>query len=111
MRKVCICTLNAELAQGSANYLKQKLSAYSEIAEINNFSDAASFAEGAKSCAANGGTVIAAAPVSVFLKAKLRLMKALSSKIVRNNSILAAMGANAPADPREKDLQAARKIP
>ena len=107
MRKVCICTLNAELAQGSANYLKQKLSAYSEIAEINNFSDAASFAEGAKSCAANGGTVIAAAPVSVFLKAKLRLMKAISSKIVRNNSILAAMGANAPADPREKDLQAA----
>jgi SOS response regulatory protein OraA/RecX len=25
MRKVCICTLNAEMAQGSANYLKQKL--------------------------------------------------------------------------------------
>lgn len=107
MRKVCICTLNAEMAQGSAYYLKQKLSAYTEIAETMNFGDAASFAEGAIRCAADGSTVIAAAPVSVFLKAKLRLIKSVSSKIVRNNSILTAMGANTPADPREKDLQAA----
>ena len=107
MRKVCICTLNAEMAQGSANYLKQKLSAYTEIAETLNFSDAASFAEGVIRCAAEGSTVISAAPVSVFLKAKLRLIKSVSSKIVRNQSILTAMGASAPADPREKDLQAA----
>ena len=107
MRKVCICTLNAEMVQGSANYLKQKLSAYTEIAETLNFSDAASFAEGVIRCAAEGSTIISAAPVSVFLKAKLRLIKSVSSKIVRNSSILTTMGASAPADPREKDLQAA----
>lgn len=107
MRKVSICTLRAELAQGSANYLKQKLSAYTDIAEIKDFGDSASFAEGVTDCAAKGGAVVAAAPVSVFLKAKLRLMKSVSPKIVRNSSILAAMGANAPADPRERDLQAA----
>ena len=95
------------MAQGSANYLKQKLSAYTEIAETLNFSDAASFAEGVIRCAAEGSTVISAAPVSVFLKAKLRLIKSVSSKIVRNQSIITAMGASAPADPREKDLQAA----
>lgn len=107
MRKVSIYTLAAETAQGSAYYLKQKLSAYTEIAELKNFSDASSFAEGVMSCAANGGTVVAAAPVPVFLKAKLRLIKSVSPRIVRNSSILARMGANAPADPREKDLQAA----
>ena len=107
VRKVSICTLCADKAQGSAEYLKQKLSAYTEISEIKDFGDPVSFAEGVNSCTAMGGAVVAAAPVSMFLKAKFRLMKSLSAKIVRSGAIVSAMGANAPADPKEKDLQAA----
>ncbi len=105
--KVSICTLCAQNAQGSADYLKQRLSAYTAVSEINDFGDTASFAEGVKNCIADGGAVVAAVPVSDFLKAKLRLIKSVSSKIVRSSAIVSAMGQNAPADPKESDLQAA----
>lgn len=106
-RKVKICTLCAQTEHRSANYLKQKLSAYTEISEIRDFSDVASFAEGVMDCTSQGGAVIAAAPVSVFLKAKIRLMKSLSVKIVRSAAIVSAMGNAVPADSKEKDFQAA----
>ncbi len=105
--KVKICTLCAQKAQGSADYLKQRLSAYTAVSEINDFGDTASFAEGVKNCIADGGAVFAAVPVSDFLKTKVRLIKTVSSKIVRSSAIVSAMGQNAPADSKESDLHAA----
>lgn len=106
-RKVSICTLCAAQAQDAAEYLKQRISAFSAEVTVNDSEDAAAFAAGVDSCALEGGIVVAAAPLSVFLNAKLRLIKTVSSKIVRSNSIIAAMGENAPADPKERDLHAA----
>lgn len=106
-RKVSICTLCAAQAQDAAEYLKQRISAFSAEVTVNDHEDAAAFAAGVDSCTLEGGIVIAAAPLSVFLNAKLRLIKTVSSKIVRSNSIIAAMGENAPADPKERDLHAA----
>lgn len=106
-RKVNICTLCASSAQNAADYLKQRASAYSPDVAVKDFESASAFAEGVASCAPEGGVIFAAAPLSEFLKAKLRLIKTVSDKIVRSNSIAAAMGENAPADPKERDLHAA----
>ncbi|MBQ2848404.1 MAG: hypothetical protein IJE74_09140 [Clostridia bacterium] len=106
-RKVSICTLCASTAQSAADYLKQRVSEYSSDVPFNDFGDAAAFAAGVDSCALEGGVIFAAAPVSLFLNAKLRLIKTVSSKIVRSNSITAAMGENAPDDPKIRDLHAA----
>ena len=106
-RKVSICTLRAETVSDAANYLKQKISAYSADYIANDYGDAAAFAAGVDASLCNGGIILAAAPVSLFLNAKIRLIKALSSKIVRSSSIINAMGYNAPADPKEADLHAA----
>ncbi len=107
IRKASICTLCAQTAQSASSYLKQKASIYSSSLTVNDFGDAAAFAAGVDACALEGGIVFAAAPLSLFLNAKLRIVKALSSKIVRSNSILNAMGYNAPNDQKERDLQAA----
>lgn len=101
-RKVTCFTLCAEKAQGSADYLKQRLSC-----EINNFSDVSAFAAEAAACAADGGFAVAAAPVDIFLNAKFRLLKSLSLKIVRSSRISIAMGEKVPQNPKERDLQAA----
>lgn len=106
-RKVSICTLCAAQAQDAANYLRQRISEFSPEASENDFDNAAAFAAGVDSCAREGGIIFAAAPLSVFLNAKLRLIKTVSTKIVRSNSISAAMGENAPADQKERDLHAA----
>lgn len=106
-RKVSICTLCASSAQGAADYLEQKLRGYNPSASSADFSDAASFADAVGKCACDGGIIVAAAPLSMFLNAKLRLLKLFSSKITRNSAILSAMGGNAPENPKEKDLQSA----
>lgn len=106
-RKVSICTLCASQAQDAADYLKQRISAFSaDFAELDR-DNAPAFAEGVDSCAREGGVVFAAAPLSVFLNAKLRVIKTVSSKIVRSNSISAAMDENIISDPKERDLHAA----
>ncbi len=101
-RKVSCFTLCADKAQGSADYLKQRLNC-----EINNFGEVSAFAAEAVAFAAQGGFAVAAAPVDIFLNAKFRLLKSLSLKIVRSSQISAAMGQNAPENPKERDLQAA----
>lgn len=105
--KVKVCTLCASSAQGAAERLEQRLSAFTKSPEIRDFGDAASFASGVSSCAEQGGIVIAAAPVSLFLNAKLRVLKSFSSKIVRSSAIISAMGDAAPAASSERDLHAA----
>ena len=104
-RKVRLCTLCAASAQGAADYLEQKLRGYDPEASSADCSDAASFADAVAEAAREGGVVVAAAPVSEFLKAKIRLIKIFSSKIIRSNAIISAMGENAPENETEKDLQ------
>lgn len=106
-RKVKICTLCADSAQGAAQLLQQRLQRCRIAAETEDFGDALAFAARAADIAADGVTVIAAAPLNMFLNAKLRLLKAFSFKIVKSNSIISAMGANAPINPKELDLHAA----
>lgn len=106
-RKVSILTLCASSAQGAADYLEQKLRGYDPSASSADFGDAASFADAVGKCACEGGIIVAAAPLSSFLGAKLRLLKLFSSKITRNSAILSAMGDNAPENPKETDLQSA----
>lgn len=101
-RKVRCFALCAERVQGSADYLKQRLNC-----EITNFGEVSAFAAEAVVCAGQGGFAFAAAPVEFFLSAKFRLLKSLSSKTVRSGQIVNAMGANAPENPKERDLQSA----
>ncbi len=106
-RKVSICTLCASTAQDAANYLKQRISVCSSAISEVDYDDAAAFAAGVDSCAQEGGIIFAAVPVSLFLNAKLRLIKKISTKIVRSNSICAALDKNPSVDPKERDLHAA----
>lgn len=106
-RKVKVCTLCADSAQGAAELLNQKLRDLAVVPENEDFGDVGAFAARAADIAADDVTVVAAAPLSMFLNAKLRLLKAFSFKIVKSSSILSAMGENAPANPKELDLQAA----
>lgn len=106
-RKVKVCTLCADSAQGAAELLNQKLCGLAVVPENEDFGDASAFAARAADIAADDVTVVAAAPLSMFLNAKLRLLKAFSFKIVKSSSIISAMGENAPANPEELDLQAA----
>lgn len=106
-RKVSICTLSAPSAQRATDYLEQKLRSYDPDATSADYGDAASFAEAVAKCACEGGMVVAAAPLSVFLNAKFRILKLFSSKLVRNSAIIEAMGDGAPENPKEKDLHSA----
>ena len=101
-RKVTCFALCAETAQSAADYLKQRSGC-----RIKNYADVSAFAAEAAACAAQGEFVLAAAPVDVFLNAKFRLLKSLSLKIVKSSRISAAMGENAPQNPKERDLQCA----
>lgn len=106
-RKVRICTLCAEKAQGAASCLKKQLNGYNAEVISADFSDPASFVQGIAELSVQANIILAAAPVSMFLNAKLRLLKLISAKIVRSSSIVAAMGENAPENPKELDLQSA----
>ncbi len=106
-RKVRICTLGAQSAQGAAEYLEQRLRMIDGEAQSADFADEASFADAVASSAREGGIVVAAAPFSEFLKAKIRLIKIFSSKVIRNNAVISAMGENAPENSKEKDFHAA----
>ncbi len=106
-RKVIICTLRASAAQGASDYLQQRLSAYSQNVSVNDYGDSAGFAAGVDALSGENSIIFAAAPVSLFLNAKIRLIKILSSKIVRSSSIINAMGESALADQKERDLHCA----
>ena len=106
-RKVSICTLCASSVQGEAAYLEQKLRQYYSDAPSADYDDAASFADAVAKCACEGGIVVAAAPLSAFLGAKLRLLKLFSSKIVRNTAISSALQGNLPDDSKERDIHTA----
>lgn len=106
-RKVRICTLCAETAQGAAGFLEQKLRQYSPDASSENFCDAAAFADAVANNARESGIVIAAAALPEFLKAKVRLIKLFSSKVVRNGTIVSAMGKNIPQNEKERDIHSA----
>lgn len=106
-RKVSICTLFAQSAQGAADYLERKLGIYAENLTSEDFGDISVFAARAADLAEDGRIVVAAAPLDAFLNAKLRFLKSLSLKIVKSTSILSAMGETAPLTPKECDLHAA----
>ena len=106
-RKVIICTLCAHSVQGAADYLERKIGVYSENISVEDFGDISVFAARAADLAEDGNIVVAAAPLGMFLNAKLRFLKSLSLKAVKSSSILAAMGTNAPLNVKECDLQAA----
>lgn len=106
-RKVHICTLCASSAQGAADYLERKSGIYAESLTCEDFGDVSVFAARAADLIEDGSIVVAAAPLDLFLNAKFRFLKSLSIKIVKSNSIISAMGENAPANPKESDLQAA----
>lgn len=106
-RKVSICTLCARSAQGAADYLERKIGIYAENVAVENFEDIALFATRAADLAEDGNIVVAAAPVDMFLNAKLRFLKSLSLKVVKSSAILSAMGTNAPLNIKECDLHAA----
>ncbi|MBR5562473.1 MAG: hypothetical protein IKW12_04905 [Clostridia bacterium] len=104
-RKMSICTLCASSAQNAADYLKQRASAYSPDVAVKDFDNASAFAAGVDSCALEGGVILAAAPLSEFLKAKIRLIKTVSDKIVRSNSIAALLNEKVPAyDAKEAEF-------
>lgn len=105
-RKVCLCTLNADLAPEAVKLLEEKLGA-AEAGEKQDFSSEGELARNAVSLASEGIITFAAAPVSHFLTAKISLIKNLSTKVVRNQSILSAMKENMPESQKECDYHAA----
>lgn len=106
-RKVRICTLCASAAQDAANHLEQRASAFTPDVAVNDYESASAFAAGVDSCALDGGVILAAAPLSEFLNAKLRLIRTVSQKIVRSNSVNAALAENTSLVQKEKDLHCA----
>lgn len=101
-RKVCLFTLKAETALGAAKLLENKLSEQS-----TDFSDISEFSESIIERAKQGFITFSAAPLSVFLSAKINLLKSLSVKIIRNQAIVSAMESNMPEDRKECDYHAA----
>ncbi len=106
-RKVRICTLRAATAQNAANHLQQRASAFTPDVAVNDYESASAFAAGVDSCALDGGIIFAAAPLSEFLNAKLRLIRTVSQKIVRSNSVNAVLSENPLLEQKEKDLHCA----
>lgn len=106
-RKVRICTLCASKAQDAANHLKKRASAFTPDVAVNDYESASAFAAGVDSCALDGGVILAAAPLSEFLNAKLRLIRTVSQKIVRSNSVNAVLAENPSLEQKEKDLHCA----
>lgn len=106
-RKVIICTLCGQKAQGATDYLERKIGIYAENPAVEDFGDISVFAARAADLTEDGNIVVAAAPLDMFLNAKLRLLKSLSVKTVKSSQILSAMGTNAPLNIKECDLQAA----
>ncbi len=106
-RKVRICTLCASTVQDAANHLEQRASAFTSDVAVNDYESASAFAAGVDSCALDGGVILAAAPLSEFLNAKLRLIRTVSQKIVRSNSVNNALADNSSLEQKEKDLHCA----
>lgn len=105
-RKVCLCTLNAASAPNAVKLLENKLHA-TATAEPRDFLSGGEFTQGVISLAAQGFITFAAAPLSDFLTAKIGLIKSLSTKVVRNQTVLSAMKDNMPESPKDCDYHAA----
>lgn len=105
-RKVCLCTLSADSAPDAVKLLEEKL-CEAATAAPQDFSSESEFAQGVISLAAQGFVTFAAAPVSRFLTAKISLIKSLSTKVVRNQTVLSAMKDNMPESQKECDYHAA----
>ena len=106
-RKVSLCTLCASSVQNGSAYIGQKLRQYYPDTSSADYGDSASFAEAVAKCACEGGIIVAAVPTSMFLSAKLRLLKLFSSKIVRNSAIVSALQGNLPENSKERDIHCA----
>lgn len=105
-RKVCLCTLSAASAPDAVKLLEEKL-CETATAAPQEFSSEGEFAQGAVSLAAQGFIVFAAAPLSRFLTAKVSLIKSLSTKVIRNQTVLSAMKDNMPENRKDCDYHAA----
>lgn len=104
IKKASIFTLNAYTAQGAADALKARLSEYcGELSEAD-FSTPSELAHAAASC---GGLAVAAAPISQYLDAKLRLIKELRLRPVRSKAIAEALSVSGIGDDRTRDLHSA----
>lgn len=104
-RKVNICSLCADSAQSAAGLLGQKLGEYGVESVSSDFGDAAAFVAGISDLARDGGIIVAAAPVSMFIESKIRLIKALSLKSVKNRAVSQALGSNETLSDKEKLAQ------
>lgn len=103
-KTVCIVTLS-DNADSEALSLIKKVACSIGSGSLIKTADAAEFS--AAVAAAKTNIVFASADIDKFLKAKFFTIKALSCGVSRSTALLAAMGTNAPADPKEKELQAA----
>lgn len=105
-RKVCLCTLSAASAPDAVRLIEEKLRE-TATAQPQDYSSEREFAQGALALAAQGFITFAAAPLSHFLTAKISLIKSLSVKVVRNQTVLSAMQGNMPESQKECDYHAA----
>ncbi len=101
-RKICLFTLKAESAPGASRLLESRLSV-----QATDFSDVSEFSESIIERAKQGFITFSAAPLSVFLSAKISILKSLSVKIIRNQAIVSAMENNMPEDRKKCDYHAA----
>jgi|GEM_PF-6383080 len=103
-KTVCIVSLSNNPDCKALNSLKKAAAAIGSCSSVNA-SRAEDFATAAVSERAD--IIFAVAETDQFLKAKYCLIKSLSLGAVRSSSLLAAMGDNAPTDPKEKEMHAA----
>ncbi len=102
--KVCIFTLNAESAENSAANLKQRVSEKKLNPVCRDFSKEDEFAIEAASAK---GTVIAACPKDSFCNTKLAVLQALSVKISKSSSVIAAIGESTSENQTEYNVHTA----
>ena len=104
IKKASIFTLNAYTAQGAADVLKERLSEHCGELREADFSAPLELARVAVSC---GGLAVAAAPISQYLDAKLRIIKELQLRPVRSKAIVDALALSGIGDQRTRDLHSA----
>lgn len=104
IKKASIFTLNAYTAQGAADVLKARLSEHCGELREADFSAPLELARAAVSC---GGLAVAAAPISQYLDAKLRIIKELQLRPVRSKAIVDALALSGIGDQRTRDLHSA----
>lgn len=106
-KKVKLCTLSAGAAEEAARSLEQKLKDICPEIESADSATPDGFAKAVANSVCKGTIIVAAAPLDSFLNAKQALFNEFSFASAPDNSIISAMGGNAPLDENEKMLQAA----